>query len=218
MDIVVFRNNGMKTIQLDTADLQKFQDAANEMDMDKCKILVRREINLLLDTNVVYFTNSMLVCMEFLLHKQFFDEDEKKSVTTMIASYEDSLKHPLDKHLHNAINLTLQMAAQLSNTTSHMDVRSYIRSNVCPQCNIRTMCYLHQILTRVILLYDGQCMLEASTFMDRVVDQAYHNFKYFSQFSGIFPSYMLQWAVKDIERQLQIYYEHRIKSNEDEDG
>jgi len=211
MQILILCNDSKKVINVDAHDIQTFKEATELSNDETVELLIRRNVNILLHIPVVYFTKSMLACMELLLHKRFFLDSDNASVTALISSYEKGMHHKISPHMCAAIEIILDIASDLANVYSTKTTIDHVRHNVYPQCNIRTMCFIHQLLKRIISCVNGQQTFEKSTYIDQVAHQIFLFFKYFWEFSDVFPCHLLNTIVNDIESQLQIFYTHRIK-------
>lgn len=212
MDVLICDDHGNRTLTLTDEELCHYKNACKVQDPEVCKQCIRRDIDILCKFQphtLTFFSSSLQICLEYALRKRLLDRHEIFHVDHLINAYEEFSRHmhSLPSDLSTAVDICLSVTPTLSGVMARSDIRMLMRTQVYPRCNIKTMCFLHQLWSRVVSIHTGDVTLVSDTFMDKVCNQIWTYCTYFSEFSQEFPLTVLKLVTKDIETQIKLYQE-----------
>ena len=216
MIVVVCTSTGTSRITLTANDLDKIKNCKTDDDAAKT---IRNNINTLFcaDIKPFFFTPNMIATVEILMEHDIQDD----RMTELMLLMNQHMNVDLNKHLHNALVVLFDSLPDICNIVQKSEIVSQIQSSVYPRCNIRSMCFVHQILQRVQQLQSGEILLESNTLIDKICDQLRKHICLFSYLvrEGNFPSETLQIFIQEVYNQILIYYKVRVQDpNTDPDG
>jgi hypothetical protein len=216
MDVVICDHHGNRTLTLTEEEISQYKDTCNVRDHELCKQCIRRDIDILCKfqpSTITFFSSSLQICLEHVLRKRLLDKHEMFHVDHLINAYEEFSRHmkSLPSDLSTAVDICLSATPTLSGVMTKGEIRTLMRAHVYPRCNIKTMCFLHQLWSRVVCMHTGDVTLVSDTFMDRVCNQIWTYCTYFSEFSQEFPLTVLNLVTKDLETQIGFYQEWSIQ-------
>lgn len=214
MDLSLNDHLGTRNLCLSQDEVDRHHRESGISSESDARSAIRRDTNWLVFERVpVFFTASMQVCLELLLRKSVFRDEEKNKVTALIDAYESFSKNVthLPPDLMCACEVLMLTSHLFSTATTLKETMKYMKLKIYPKCNIRTMCFIHQLLSRVLKLQNGDVDYETSqTFIDGVCAQLVSHYVFYSEFSETFPCGVLNFAIKDIEKQMSIYRAHLL--------
>ena len=129
----------------------------------------------------------------------------------MIEKYEEfsnALKK-LPPDLANAFEICINYAHTFAEESSIHTVTKLIRREIFPKCNWKTMCFLHQVIGRVVDIQNGEVTVTDETFVDRCCCQIWSFVTYFSDYTQQFPVHVFDIFLKEIENQLRLYIQSK---------
>lgn len=214
MQVCLTTETGVTRITLSTNDVSSVATKLNQSTTkDDIHFIIRRHINRLLDKtskNIVFFTTGLQAVFHLMLTHKMFGTSHASLVERLIDNYQ--------MYTLNVKNLPPKLISAMCNCIDHChnlcghrnprEVVSYMNEYIFPKIDIKVMCFMHQILSRIILVWEGEVALTNDTFIDKVVQQTFDCFDFYNNHSKNDVVHIVKCAQNTILKQMTIFYKH----------
>ena len=212
MQICLATASGNRIHTIDPADVQAVCKKL-QVSESRCEKLLRRNVNILTNDDVQqtlhFFTNNLNTAFHLMLKGKMFAE-HPANLQCAIERYETftNVIRRLPEKLVSAIHLCLENCPEWCACTSPRELQLFLEKQIYPKTDIQVMCFIHQILSRVLSVFNGEVVLTNDTFVDRAVNQIYNSFEFYDMNSSSESTNVIQQILRATRHQMKIWFEH----------